>query len=63
MIPGTFDQNHKMPKVSCVYLGAFCTEENEQIILEIAEHNAFSVKRMTVDRGKFAFHTTTVYEP
>lgn len=63
LIPRTFEQNHKMPKVSCVYLGAFCTKENEQTILEIAKHNAFSVKRMTVDRGKFGFHTKTVYEP
>lgn len=52
----------EMPKISCVYLGAFCSEENEQIILEIAK-DKFSVKRMTVDRGQFAFHAKTIYDP
>lgn len=62
LLPNTFEQNHKMPKVSCVYLGAFCSEENEQKILDIAKQNGFAVKKMTVDRGKFAFHTKIIYE-
>ena len=63
LLPNTFEQNYKMPKISCVYLGAFCNKENEQKIIDIAKQNGFAVKRMTVDRGKFAFHTVTVYEP
>ena len=63
LLPNTFEQNYKMPKISCVYLGAFCSKENEQKIIDIAKQNSFAVKRMTVDRGKFAFHTVTVYEP
>jgi hypothetical protein len=61
LLPANAESNHKMPRVSCVYLGAFCSEENEQIILEIAK-DKFSVKRMTVDRGQFAFHTKTIYD-
>lgn len=63
LLPNTYEQNYKMPKISCVYLGAFCIKENEQQIIDIAKQNNFAVKRMTVDRGKFAFHTVTVYEP
>jgi hypothetical protein len=62
LLPANAESNHKMPRVSCVYLGAFCSEENEQIILEIAK-DKFSVKRMTVDRGQFAFHAKTIYDP
>lgn len=63
LLPNTFEQNYKMPKISCVYLGAFCSKENEQKIIDIAKQNSFPVKRMTVDRGKFAFHAVTAYEP
>ena len=62
LLPNTFEQNYKMPKVSCVYLGAFCSEENEQKIVDIAKQLGFPVKRMTIDRGKFAFHSKTIYE-
>lgn len=63
LLPNNFEQDHKMPKISCVYLGALCSSENEDKILEIAKKNEFVVKRMTVDRGKFKFHTKTVYKP
>lgn len=63
LLPNTYEQNYKMPRISCVYLGAFCSKENGTKILDIAKQDGFMVKRMTVDRGKFAFHTVTIYEP
>ena len=63
LLPNTCEQNYKMPRISCVYLGAVCSKENETKILDIAKQDGFMVKRMTVDRGKFAFHTVTIYEP
>lgn len=62
LLPSNAEANHKMPKISCVYVGAFCSQENEQKILEIAK-DRFTVKKMTVDRGKFAFHSKILYEP
>ena len=62
LLPPNSDPNHNMPKISCVYLGAFCSKENEQKIIDIAQ-GKFAVKRMSVDRGRFAFHCVDVYEP
>ena len=62
LLPPNVEQNHKMPKISCVYLGAFCSKENEQTIIEIAQ-GKFAVKRMMIDRGQFAFHAKSIYDP
>ena len=48
--------NLKMPKVTCIYLGAAIAEENRNKILEIAEANNILVKQMKTDRGSYELH-------
>lgn len=50
----------KMPRISCVYLGASIAEKNREKILEIAKQNKIPVKQMKVDRGAYALHTEDI---
>ena len=50
----------KMPRISCVYLGASISEENRNKILAIAKKNKIPIKQMKVDRGKYALHAEDV---
>lgn len=56
LVASTMGQKQKMPPISCIYLGAQCTLENETVIKEIAERKSIPVKKMVIDRGEFALH-------
>lgn len=48
--------NIKMPPISCIYLGAHCSEENKQVLIEIAKERNIPIKQMSVDRGEYMLH-------
>lgn len=52
----------KMPRISCVYLGASITEENRNKILKIARKKNIPVKQMKVDRGEYDLHAITIVD-
>lgn len=49
-------KNVKMPPVSCVYIGALCSDENKEILIRIANELNVPVKQMSVDRGEYILH-------
>lgn len=51
----------KMPKMSCIYLGASISEENRTKILEIAKELKIPVKQMKVDRCVYDLHAEDVF--
>ena len=50
----------KMPKVTCIYLGAAISEENRNRILEIARNNNIPIKQMWTDRGSYELHAVEI---
>lgn len=46
--------------ISCIYLGALCSEKNKKKIIKIARNLNVPVKQMTLDRGEFELHTLSV---
>lgn len=50
----------KMPKISCIYLGALIEDKNRDKILRFARKNQIPVKQMTVDRGAYVLHANEV---
>ena len=56
LVASTMGQKQKMPPISCIYLGAQCTPENEAVIREIAERKSIPVKKMVADRGEYELH-------
>ena len=56
LVASTMSQKQKMPPITCIYLGAQCTPENETVIIEIAERKSIPVKKMLADRGKYELH-------
>ena len=60
LVASTMGQKQKMPPISCIYLGAQCTLENETVIKEIAERKSIPVKKMVIDRGEFALHVESI---
>ena len=56
LINSTETSEVKMPRISCVYLGASITEENRNKILDIARRKHIPVKQMKVDRGEYDLH-------
>lgn len=44
------------PPVSCIYLGACCSEDNEKKIKELVQDWKIPVKKMVVDRGDYSLH-------
>lgn len=53
-------QEVKSAPVSCVYLGALCSEQNKRKILRIAKELNVPVKQMVVDRGEYELHVKNV---
>lgn len=51
----------KMPKISCIYLGAAISDKNKAKILEIAKRKNILVKQMKIDRGTYALHAATIF--
>ena len=54
--------NIKMPPISCIYIGAHCSEENKQVLIEIAKDRNIPVKQMRVDRGEYTLHANLIGE-
>ncbi len=52
--------DHKMPRVSCIYLGALISDKNRDNILKIAKEKNIPVKQMKVDRGQYDLHSVEV---
>ena len=50
----------KMPKISCIYLGALIDDKNRNKILKFARKNNIPVRQMTVDRGEYKLHASEV---
>lgn len=48
--------NIPAPPVSCIYLGACCSEENEEMIKALVQDWNIPVKKMVVDRGDYSLH-------
>lgn len=60
LIGATTGTELKMPKVSCVYLGAAIEKENRDKVIDIAKRNNIPVKQMKVDRGAYDLHAEDV---
>lgn len=48
--------NIPAPDVSCIYLGACCSEENEEKIRVLVQDRNIPIKKMVVDRGDYSLH-------
>ena len=51
----------KMPKISCIYLGALIEDKNRNKILQFARKHRIPVRQMTVDRGEYKLHASEVF--
>ena len=49
-------ENVKMPPISCIYIGALCSNKNKEILIGIANELKVPIKQMTVDRGEYTLH-------
>lgn len=56
LIGATEDSEFKMPRVSCIYLGASIEKENRDKVIAIAKERNIPVKQMKVDRGAYDLH-------
>lgn len=52
-------ENVKMPPVSCIYIGAMCSDENKETLKCIAKELNVPIKQMVVDRGEYLLHAET----
>lgn len=52
-------ENVKMPPVSCIYVGAMCSDENKNMLKCIAKELNVPIKQMVVDRGEYLLHAET----
>ncbi|MCH5271962.1 MAG: DUF2971 domain-containing protein [Lachnospiraceae bacterium] len=50
----------KAPPISCIYLGALCSEENQERMLSIAKQLDVPVKKMVIDRGEYNLHVESI---
>ncbi len=53
-------ENIKMPLISCIYIGALCSEEDKKMLIQIAKEKNISVKQMVVDRGEYILHAKEI---
>lgn len=60
LVNSTDPSEVKMPRISCVYLGASITKENRNKILDIARRKHIPVKQMRVDRGEYDLHAVSI---
>lgn len=56
LIGGKENPMIKMPKITCIYLGASISRKNRTKILKIAKKNQIPVKQMKIDRGTYDLH-------
>lgn len=54
--------NIKMPPISCIYIGAMCSQENREILVEIASSLKVPIKQMVVNRGEYKLHAQEVLD-
>lgn len=60
IIPSTGTNFANMPPISCIYLGARCSEENIATINQISHSCGIPVKKMSLDRGEYTLHVEEV---
>lgn len=48
------------PPITCIYLGALCSEKDKESISEIANELKVPLKKMVVDRGEYNIHIQSV---
>ena len=60
IVPISDNPNVRMPAISCIYLGALCSDKNKHKIISIANKLGIPVKQMTVDRGEFCLHAEPI---
>lgn len=58
LLHSTENPHLKMPRISCLYLGAAINDENRTTLIGIAKEKNIPVKQMTVDRGAYSLHAT-----
>ena len=50
------DKFVNMPPISCIYIGALCSDENKQKLRAIAQEKGIPLKQMVLDRGEYELH-------
>lgn len=60
VLPKECTDNISAPPISCIYLGAMCSEENAKLVAKVANKLSVPIKRMIVDRGEFELHVTSI---
>lgn len=48
------------PPIKCIYIGASCSKENTEKIVDTAKALQIPVKKMTIDRGKYELHAVEI---
>lgn len=60
LIHKTRDANLKMPRISCIYIGALCKEKDRKKLIRIANKLDIPIKQMIIDRGEYTLHAVDV---
>ena len=50
------DRFVNMPPISCVYIGAQCSDDNKQKLMDVAQEKGIPIKQMVLDRGEYELH-------
>lgn len=53
-------KNVKMPSISCIYLGALCSDKDCKTIINIAKEIGVPVKKMVIGRSKYSLHAQEI---
>ena len=53
-------QDIKCAPITCIYLGAMCSEKDKKKIMKIARKINVPVKQMVMDRGEYALHVQEI---
>ena len=54
------DRFVNMPPISCIYIGAQCSEENKAKIKSLAAQKDIPLKQMVLDRGEYELHAEII---
>ena len=54
--------NIRMPPVSCIYIGALCSQDNSKKLVELANNLNVPIKQMVVNRGEYKLHAQEVLD-
>lgn len=54
--------NIKMPPISCIYIGALCSQENRETLIKIARSINVPIKQMIVNRGEYKLHAQAILD-